>query len=148
MNVFEALGANFKALSDNAEVIAKESFDETKERFIDLNKDQLLHGEKSTGESLGLYKNRSYAIEKNRLNPLPGLGLKDYKLKGSYYAGITLTIEGGKIVMTSKDPKSKWIEKNDDKRFGLNEVNREIYVNQSLRPVIIKKIIDTITQIR
>lgn len=147
-NVFETLARNIKGTLNNIEILGAESIEETQDEFIKLNKEQLLQGEKSTGESLGFYKNRQYAIRKNQLNPLPGLGVKDYKLTGKYYAGIILKIEGGKIVMTSQDEKTKWLEKGSDERFGLNDENKSLYVEQSLHPVLIKKILNELIKIQ
>jgi len=48
--------------------------DNTKQSIIELNQRQLYNdSEDSNNEALRLYGSLSYALEKNKLNPLPGL---------------------------------------------------------------------------
>lgn len=141
MNGLEKIASMFGRLAANAETVSEKSIEETKDEFLRLNKDQLYHGETITGESLGFYRSRQYAIKKNRMNSLPGLGVKDNFLTGAYYKGFTLEIKGAKLFLFSTDPKAKKLEKDKDQRYGLNDSNQSIYIKQSLSPALIKNIL-------
>jgi hypothetical protein len=76
-----------KRLHDNIESIAEESVSQASPSFVEAQKDQLLQGSNSAGESFRRYRNPDYAKMKNLMNPLPGLGNPDLKLTGQFQRG-------------------------------------------------------------
>jgi hypothetical protein len=116
-------------------VIAENAIDKTKKEWIELNQDQMLRGQDRNGDLLGKYKNSRYAKMKNQLNPLPGLGNKDYRLHGDYYKGMFLVVDNGVIRQGSEDEKAQWLEKNKDQRYGLQPENKKDYIREFLRPL-------------
>ncbi len=126
-----------RARSMDGVAIAAQAIENKKETLLDLNKEQLLHGKNNEGSTLGKYKNNRYAAKKNSLNPLPGLGIKDHKLTGSYYKGIFAKIEGGKIIFGSTDEKAKYLETGKD--YGLNAEYKTDFV-RILNPEFIQQI--------
>lgn len=116
--------------------IAKNAIDDTAKQWVELNQEQVLKGEDRNGESLGRYKYPTgrYARMKNVLNPLPGLGNKDYRLSGDYYKGMFLIVDNGVIRQGSADEKAKWLEQNKDQRYGLQSESKIEYIKK-MRPV-------------
>ncbi len=129
--VYRKLVAAKEALPD----VSEDSIDQTKSDWIELNQDQMLRGQNREGEKLGRYKNTKYAAMKNRLNALPGLGNKDYRLHSDYYKGMFLVVDNGMIRQGSIDEKAKWLENGTDKRYGLQPENKKDYIQRFLRPV-------------
>lgn len=77
-----------------------------KSLLIDLNQQQLYSGRNSRGEVLGEYRSRDYAIFKNRLNPLPGLGVWDLRLSGNLYDGMFVEADSFPVTIDSSDSKA------------------------------------------
>jgi hypothetical protein len=115
----------------------------TKDHFIALNQQQMLQGLDANGNTLGQYKNPAYARMKNKMNPLPGYGIKDFRLTGAYYRGFFLFVDDGKIRMGSMDPKAVFLmNKGKDYRFGLMPENKRTYVHQDFTPEFKRLIIE------
>lgn len=79
--------------------LAMETLEELRQEYLDMQRDQMLHGETSKGGELniiGLYKYADYADLKERMNPLAG-GTVDLRYEGKFYKGLTLRARTEKI---------------------------------------------------
>ena len=80
---------------------------------IDINRDQLLHGltsEGETGTNLRGYRNFDYAVKKNQMNSLPEFGVADLKLTGAFYSKFDLKADATTYTLFSSDPKADELE--------------------------------------
>ena len=95
------------------------------DKLVALNQDQLFHGRDSNGGSLreytlNTYNGLKYALFKNRMNSEPGFGIRDYKLKGSFYEGFFVDAEQFPVTIGSNDSKTTFLIKGDS-LFGLDD---------------------------
>jgi hypothetical protein len=130
------------SLRNNLLSIAQNSVSEVKGDFAIIQKDQLKQGVSATGGSFRKYQNKAYAIKKNKMNPLPGLGNPDLKYTGSFYDGIFVNVSGDKITIGSHDEKAQMLEANYKNVFGLSPQEMEDFLYGKLRPVYRQNIID------
>lgn len=109
----------------NVNEAVENAFIDISKNLIDAQKDQLIHGQLSTGKKTGLYKLKAYEIKKHAMNPLAGLGHKDYKLTGDFQRGIFVDVRATELVFGSLDIKTESIlssKHNDgDNIMGLNK---------------------------
>lgn len=139
MLTIAALTQKFKAL--NTGNIIHESFIETKEAFEQLNKEQLRAGKTNTGDEIApRYRSNKYAIAKNEINPLPGLGTPDLRLTGAFYAGIDAEPGKDVIDIISKDEKGPALENKYSGIFGLGTTFKKQYLEDELAPAVQEKI--------
>lgn len=131
-----------KVQAVNIELIASESIDNTKEVLKTKQRDQLFHGLDSTGKPINKkYQNNKYARVKNEMNPLPGLGVPDLKLTGSFYNEMFVDVRSSSFVLDSADQKSGNLQvKYGTNIFGLGPNAKKEYIKESLRPEFRKKI--------
>ena len=124
------------------EEISRRSLDQTIDRIADLNREQLKQGITSTGGRLRPYRSRNYAIVKNQMNPLPGLGNPDFLVTGAFHAKIQAERFGDTIGVHSYDQKAESLEARDgaDKIYGLIPENHNLYVEEDLTPVYLKEV--------
>lgn len=130
----------------NIDQLAKEAIKETREQLIDIQKDQLLHGERKDGSKIGRYKNSSYAAKKFSNNPLAGSGNVDLKLTGEYHEELFVDVREQTLVIDSAadpDKVASIIEKYGDP-LGLNEQSLDEYKPISQK-VLNNKIISKVT---
>jgi len=67
--------------------------------IADLNREQLFkEGIDSTGKKLSKYKNEKYALKKNLMNPLPGLGNPDFYVTGAFQKSIYVSAHDNQVV--------------------------------------------------
>lgn len=131
-----------KALRDNLPSIAEGSVSEVKEDLSAIQKEQLHAGVSSTGGTFRKYSSNAYAIRKNKMNPIPGLGNPDLKYTGSFYDGIFVSVVGGKVTVGSHDEKAQMLEANYKNVFGLDPQDMEDFLYGKLRPAYRQNIID------
>lgn len=97
--------------------------------LIDYNQSQLF--EKSIdadGNPLREYRNEFYAIEKNKMNPAPGIGNPDLKYTGAFYKGFRADVDEKTIRITSDDMKSdKLVKEYGERIFGLTMESKSRY---------------------
>jgi hypothetical protein len=93
---------------------------ENGEKVDDLIRAQLYeHGEDGYGHQLTpQYQSKSYARKKYGMNPAPGYGVPDLKLKGDFYRGIAVQVSSGNMVITSTDRKTDWLVKGSRLGYG------------------------------
>lgn len=121
--------------------IKNESFNavsETKETITEIQKEQMFHGLNAEGKRIGRYRNSKYARAKNDMNPLPGLGVPDLKLRGGFYAGFKTEVEPEVFRSFSTDEKNDELTAKYDP-FGLNKESKSEYA-EKLKPVLVKNI--------
>lgn len=112
--------------------LQRQVIEDTADKPIELNQDQLLQGKDSIGDDLKAYRDPFYASFKQTLNPRPSFGIADLRLKGRFFSLFKLipllNIEGIGAKITSTDEKSKRLEsKYGQNIFGLNKSNTEKY---------------------
>ena len=130
----------------NLKEVIDQSINDTKEDYIRLNTEQqLFKGLATDGRQLQpLYKSNSYAKKKNAMNPIPGFGVPDLKLTGSFYANQKLSVQGDEIMLDSDVNHTQYLEKNygADKIFGLDDENQEEYNFGAFQNALTEKITD------
>ena len=68
--------------------------------------DELERGQRPDGQKIGFYRDEDYALFKNQINPLPGLGNVDLILTGSTRDQLYVeSLGGGAFRLRSRDPK-------------------------------------------
>lgn len=89
--------------------------------LADLNREQLMEGKDSEGNTLRKYRRPRYARVKNEMNPVPGYGNPDLKLTGAFHRSIFADVEGKSILFDAKDSKvSDLAAKYGESIFGLS----------------------------
>lgn len=144
---FDALRDNIARL--NLELLAEEAAENTVADFVELNKDQLMHGFRSDGNTLQPYRSKEYADRKHAMNALPGYGIPDYKLTGAYQAAFVGEVINGGLQVISMDNKENKLAKREgsvdqnavvnvqegrDAIFGLNDKSTEVYIGEKFQP--------------
>lgn len=127
----------------NVEKSVRNALSKTSENYIDLVKDQLLHGLASNGQYIGEYANEAYAFEKHNMNPLPGLGKMDFKFTGAFYKGILMKIRSkdySVFSIDSKAPKLERIAGNAEQIYYLMPSNMKQFSNGVFKTALIKEL--------
>lgn len=129
----------------NIDQLAKEAVEETRDQLLDIQRDQLLHGEAKDGSKIGKYKNPKYAAKKLAKNPLAGSGNVDLKLTGEYHEELFVDIRQQTLIIDSAADPDKVANINEmyGDPLGLNKTSLNEYKplsNKALRKKIIKKI--------
>lgn len=99
--------------------------------------EELSKGIDADGEKIGNrkpYRSPKYAALKNRLNPLPGRGNPDLKLRGDLYEGIKVEVRGQELIAEGTDFKTSMLENKYGNIVGFNPVVRERIIEEILRP--------------
>ncbi len=124
----------------NIHNISVDSIKETKEQYLDKQKEQLKKGLKKSGEKIGRYRNPVYAQKKFNQNPLAGLGNVDLKLTGDLYSATFLDVRDTELVIDSSDEKTQGLIDKYGDPFGLSEESRKAYLNEDLQPVFMANV--------
>ncbi len=98
------------------------ALDYTKQKYLDNQREQMLHGEDNQGANIGEYQSKAYAEMKNRMNSLAD-GYVDLKLTGSFQDKLDIVKRGSdKFEVLSRDKKNGiLVEKYGSKIFLLND---------------------------
>lgn len=99
-------------------------------QIVDLNIDQLMHGENAEGGLLGTYKSEPYARFKRTLNPL---GVLDLRLTGDFQNGFFLEADAFPVTVFSRDNKTPKLTAFYDNIFGFTVKSKNEIV-QDVRP--------------
>lgn len=118
---------------------ASEALNDTRNEYINKQRDQLFTGKKEDGrEILPAYSPRTVAIKKKKNQPTDRVTLKD---TGDFYAEIFLDTRETEFVIDSADPKAgQLIEKYGENIFGLSEPNQEEYINNHLEGSFVERV--------
>ena len=107
---------NFKALIRDLRIIAMDSLVDTRDEYLDMQRDQMTRGINSDGGEIGTYRSKAYQFMKERMNPLAG-GTVDLKLTGDFQAELTLRRMSNKeYSIYSQDVKAPMLKK----KYGEN----------------------------
>lgn len=113
----------------------------TSGEMVKLNREQLkLRGENSKGitiKSYAPYNSVPYALQKNQMNPSPGLFNPDLFLTGAFARGFYAKVSQNKVIFGSTDFKSDDLERKYGKQiFGLTKDSKRVYLDTSVMPEI------------
>ena len=125
MDKIEQQISRFKKL--DIDKIFKASVTEVKDILLEYNKDQLLHGLATDGNTLGEYADEEYANAKQDAGSLAPHGVYDFFLYGDFQDAMSIDFDlFANIIVTSTDGKTKKLEKlAEGEVFGLTEENLE-----------------------
>lgn len=128
----------FKAL--NIENEAAQVLEDTEQELLTFNRNQLFRGEGADGKKLPRYPNGKYAEYKNALNPLPGLGVPDYKVSGDLYNQMAIDFKAGKLaIFSTVSYVGKVVARGGDP-FGLQPSSKAAYVRINFNPRFVRNI--------
>ena len=110
---------------------------ETREDYLNAQREQMLVGEDRNGEKIGDYRSKIYGEMKLVMNPRAG-GNVDLKLKGGFHEELTLRpVNTVRFLVYSQDWKSKALsEKYGVSIFLLNPKHLEPYRQQFFLPAL------------
>lgn len=110
-----------------------------KQDLAALQRNQLFHGLNSKDQVIGDtesgrlgYKDKNYAFDKYKKNPLPGLGNPDLFDTGDFYRGITVTVTGRKLSIYSTDSKNLQLSSKYPFIFGLGPKAQKVFIESFL----------------
>ncbi len=134
-----SLASKFRKI-DTQKVI-DDCLHETTADFENIQRDQLLSGKANTGKEIApRYRRRKYADAKHDMNPLPGYGIPDLKLTGSFHRGIDVKAGRESFNIISTDKKAIELEQKYSDIFGLGGKFKSEYIKENLAPALKKKI--------
>lgn len=118
--------------------IAAQSMRETKQDFLEWQKEQMFAGKKRTGGDIRpFYKPATVRIKRKKGQPYDRVTLED---TGFFQSSIFFVVKEPVISITSSDVKSKHLEEEYGPNiFGLGGVFKVGYI-QDLRPVLMSKV--------
>lgn len=137
-----------RALLDRSQQVKRQLNDigqnaivETKADFIELNIDQLKHGEKADGTQVGRYKNKWYALKKYRMNVLAGEGNIDLINTKNFIGKLDIVRNADFAEAISRDDKSEMLQRNyGENILGLQEKNIITYRRKAFLPSVRKRV--------
>jgi hypothetical protein len=116
-------------------------FEKTKDAYLNLNRDQFKHGDKSTGKGIGIYANAGYALEKYSMNPEAGLGRVDLMLTHAFEKALFVDIYPDKFLVGSLDSKADQLDQDyGEDIYGLSPSHQQSYNFDVFLPEFLKKI--------
>jgi hypothetical protein len=112
--------------------------------WLGLNRGQLHDGQDNTGSLQSpLYASEQYALGKEEMNPVPGLGVPDFFVSGDYYNSIQVKVLRGEYSIytysTGVDYSAK-IEAKWPRNYGLDTTNKAFFANEILKPKIVMEL--------
>ena len=126
MEEIVTLQKNIQLLIDNFDEIIKSCIADNDESIIKIQQNQMLLGENSEGDKIGMYQDVFYADEKYSMNTKAGHGYVDLKYSGDFYNAMFLKIVGDEFEIDSTDEKAKDLKDKYNKNgdiFGINDNN-------------------------
>ena len=126
--------------SINLTEIFKDAVLKTSDRLLEMNKNQLLHGDATDDAILGNLKWVEYAEAKADAGSLAPFGVYDFDLFGDFQKAMGITLDGhGNIIIESSDEKNDYLEKlagGGERVFGLTKDNLDIYASEIILPMM------------
>jgi hypothetical protein len=124
-----------------------ETFRETSEVLVAMNKQQLSEGKRSDDEKIHWLKDGHYPYTKPyaRFKSAQGLQTKvvDLKLRGDFYESIGAKVNEKDIEFNGSSEIAKYLEENYSANiYSVTDENTEKYIDQNFTPVFIQKIED------
>jgi hypothetical protein len=151
MNKLRKFFANIKEKMPD---IVEKSFDETKEEYLSLNKEQLLEGKTNKGENMPSYFDdvyfktkeaaKKYSDWKDRITPNPKRqkGISNLYINGMFHNSIDISVRNKALLLRSTMNAEDIEAKNPD-IYGLNGEKLGEY-KETLNPEIIKNTLSEI----
>lgn len=137
---------NFTTLNIKREI--QIGVEKTAKQLADKQRDQMLHGLRSTGKQIGKYKNKGYATKKFSQNSLAGFGNIDLRDKGDFQRDILIDARDEGVVIISADSKTEeLIGTWGENIFGLTDENAAEYSGKNLAPVVNEQIIKHLNRV-
>ena len=124
-------------------------FNDSKYDGLQLIKGQLKQGKNQNDENFYFYESQQYSLDKEKLNPLPGLGRADFFVTGQFYEGIQMVVNSSQYNFTifgtdQKTPRLEELISNQggepDLIYGLDPENTQYFANEILKPKIITEL--------
>ena len=133
----EAATERFILLNKNLRKLGMGALMETREDYLNAQREQMLVGEDRNGEKIGDYRSKIYGEMKLVMNPRAG-GNVDLKLKGGFHEGLILRPKNERIFEEySLDWKNDMLsEKYGVSIFLLNPKHLEPYRQQFFLPAL------------
>ena len=103
-----------------------------KSQLIDLNTNQLMHGQNAEGGVLGTYRSEPYARFKQSLNPLAG-GKVDVRLSGDFQDSFFLEAEKFPVSTFATDNKTAKLTSHYEGIFGFTQKSKDEIV-EDIKP--------------
>lgn len=124
----------------------RQAFVNTKEQLLEVQRLQMLEGLNADGDKIGKYKNPKYALRKNEMNPVPGLGVPDLNLTGQWQGELDVKIDADtiEIIAPDNDKTANLVSKFTARIIGLNEYSSKVYAQQYLKPEFIRLMKDAL----
>jgi hypothetical protein len=132
---------------ENIPIVAQNAIDETKDFYLDLNREQLMEGKNKVGENLSpsylddpYFKSKEsaqrYSDWKDKITPNPKRqkGIPNLYINGVYHNSIKSRVINGKIVIDSSFKSANEIEGTYKGVYGLSTPFQVDYIKK-LRPV-------------
>lgn len=118
--------------------LVDECMSELRPLVIDLNLFQLEQGLNADGKKFRRYKNKGYAAKKNAMNSLPGYGIPDLNVTGTFWKKFKASIRDNGIEWLSQDQVAFYLEngtknmKPFEKIYGVTKANMSILRSEFL----------------
>lgn len=122
-----------KQVDDIAKIVRR-----NEDTIVDMNRDQMMAGEDSSGKPIGKYSNPVYEDFKKFLNPKAG-GKVDLFLEGGFQREMFLKGTAFPFTTDSTNYKRKKLIEGDgygENTFGINEQNKEVLRQDVLKEEI------------
>lgn len=122
--------------------IYRDAIIDTDLELIEVNRDNLLSGFNALGVKITrAYRSAKYAEKKRAKNALPGYGVPDLNLTGSFYNAIEFHISGANLVWENSDSKAAKLLEKYGSVLGVSENERlQRYRTEYLYPAIARGI--------
>lgn len=118
---------------------------QSKYEWLALNRGQLHDGQDNLGNLQNpLYANEIYAEHKEAENPVPGLGIPDFFVKGDYYNSIQMVINESQYSIATYSAGVDYAPKLEAKwrrNYGLDPTNLAFYNQEIVRPKIVGELV-------
>ena len=141
MSYYQTILDNVRRLKANDfagfKAIINEAIAENDERgIVDLIDQQLTDGVRSDGQRTLRYVTGSSYLQNVKMSRPTALPHRDYKNTGEYRNSIRARAEGGKVLFFALDPKTVYIEGEEDNQLlGLTEENKVVAFNNNINVI-------------
>lgn len=141
MATIKAFNERFQAF--DIEKVLVEVLLDKKALVIEKNLDQLDEGFDANGNNMKQYAWQDYAVEKNQMNPKPGMGNPDLKYTGAFWQGFVLeATQGTEYEIKSTDGKASDLQAKYGEIYGMTGKSRSEFIEETYRNALANKVKD------